>query len=200
MDFAGRLRPRRCAAACCSCSPRRWPAARCGQPGPRRFPRLQRHAEPGRRRHRLPRQGRLGHRRLVAYRGSTCKTLIEGAAVIALLLSLRRGRRARRALGRPGQHVRGRKRVQDCRRQRLLRARLPARRLPGIRHRRAGELDGPADRRARERRHAPPSTAQGSNETQPQGQDPRHARSGLLRRGDDPASCSRRAPTSSAST
>ena len=132
-----------------------WP-----QPGARRFPRLQRDAEPGRRRHRLPRQGRLGHRRLVAHRRVDLQDADRGAAVIALLLSLCRRRRARRALGRPDQHVRGRKRVQDRRRQRLLRARIPARRLPGIRYGRAGELDGPADRRARNRTAPPPSTGQ----------------------------------------
>ena len=159
--------------------------AGCGLAGARRFSRLQRHAESGRRRHRLSRQGRLDHRRLVACRRLDLQDADRRAAVIAILLSLCRRRRARRALGRPDQHVRGRKRVQDRRRQRLLRPWLPARRLPGIRHGRAGELDGPADRRARNGTALPAVTGQTLNETQPQGQDPRHARTGLLRHEDD---------------
>ena len=56
----------------------------------------------------------------------------RGRAAVALLLSLCRRCGPWRALGRQRQHVRRRKRIQDHRRQGLLRARLPAMRIQGI--------------------------------------------------------------------
>src|SRR5690606_18205412 len=96
-------------------------------------------------------------RRLVADRGVELQDADRRPAFLALLLSLRRGRREWRPLGRADQDVRCRKAVQDCRRQRLHRPRFPTGGFPGVRYGRAGELDGPADRCARRKRDRRPT-------------------------------------------
>lgn len=77
--------------------------------------------------------------------GAACKTLLEGP-----LSSRYYYLYAEDAQGggrwEEGQHVRGRKRIPYYWRPGLLRARFPAQRLPGIRHRGTIELDGSAHR------------------------------------------------------